>query len=495
MNQPVLDSSASLGAACSRSSQPLTEEGRRVEEPQPRAIVEPGIGPLLRTLAPGGGERIRLLWIGNFEAERFWASSRSLRLPSVAQASDLSIANRLEEMTLFLAEAPDVVILRHASDPAFSHYVADLGLKPPQIVTADPADNNMPIAETVLRNDELCSGLKQLAEQGPGLYLLPYATTRLEEQIASTIGISCLGASAAVSEKVNSKIYSRRVSRQAGLRTVPGGECESIEDIEHVYRDLVATDSHTLVLKESMGVSGRGLLVIDAPAKMQNLLSLLKRRHTRDSQVDFVFERWIDKTRDINYQIFVSPSGEVSLVNIKEAVTKNGVHMGHHWPPPLDPGQHGCYLEAANAIGAQLYADGFTGIAGIDSIIDRQGLVYPVLEINARFNMSTYELRLDEMMDSGLDKIVKYYPLVLNEPLNFNKLSSSLGNNMFTRHSRLGIGVFCFATANCNFRPGASLPVKGRIYVFIAGRNAAEVERLDSAMVNALHACGAQTSI
>lgn len=457
--------------------------------------IPKNIGDVLRTLLPAAADSgSRFIWISNFEAERFWAHPGSMRLPSVSQAADVAIVNRLEEMTLFLAEAPDLVILRHRSDAAFVDYLASLGLKTPRILTSEAADSTIPIAETILQNADLCIELQKLAQGNHGIYLLPYATTHLEEEIASVTGIPCVGAGAAVCQKVNSKIYSRRMSRELGLKTVPGGECESLEAIEAVYQDLSRNNNSALVIKESMGVSGRGLSLIDAPAKMQRLIALLKRRHKADSRVEFVCECWIDKAKDINYQIFVSPSGNVHLLNIKEAITNNGVHMGHHWPPVLLPEQHDCYQEAATAIGAQLYADGFTGIAGIDSIIDRTGVVYPVLEINARFNMSTYELRLDEVIAPQMEKIVKYYPLILSEPLRFDKLSSALGKDLFRSGSGAGVGVFCFATANCNFRSGATLPVKGRIYVFIAGLDAAEIERLDGAMRKALNTCGAITT-
>jgi Pre ATP-grasp domain/Carbamoyl-phosphate synthase L chain, ATP binding domain len=455
----------------------------------PRATE--GITDMFRALLPeSAAPDARLIWISNFEAERFWTHPETLHLPAVSQVSDVAIVNRLEEMTLFLAESPDMVILRQASDPDFIDYIASLELKPAQVLSSEATDTSSPITQTVLQNAELCDELVGRARRDGEFYLLPYATSHLEEEMAGRTAVPGLGASAAVCQKVNSKIYSRRTSRELRLNTVPGGECESIKDIEAAYQELSKTSS-VLVIKESMGVSGRGLSLIDSATKMRSLLAMLKRRWKPDSRVEFVFESWIDKAQDINYQIFIAPSGEVRLLSIKEAVTKNGVHMGHHWPPALTPEQYECYRKAAEAIGYRLYMDGFTGIAGIDSIIDREGTVYPVLEINARFNMSTYELRLDEIIAPEMEKVVKYYPLALSQPLNFLDLSSALGSDMFHAGSQSGIGVFCFATANCNFRPDAALPAKGRLYVFIAGRDAAHIDHLDGVMLKALERCGA----
>jgi pre ATP-grasp domain-containing protein/carbamoyl-phosphate synthase L subunit-like protein len=450
------------------------------------------IGQTLRHLLPRkAAAEARLIWMANFEAERYWAAPQSLHLPSVSQMADVAIVNRMEEMSLFLAQAPDLLILREPSEAAFVDYVAGLGLEPPRVITSSPADSTTPIAETVLRNGRMGAELRQLMQQGDEFYLLPYATTCMEEQIADLTGIPCLGPPAAVCAKVNSKIYSRIISRDLGLTTVPGGECDSLESLEAAYLHLTQSGPGACIAKEALGVSGRGLFFIDSPARMVSLLALLKRRQKLDSRLDFVLERWIDKEKDINYQIFVAPSGEVQLLNVKEAVTRNGVHMGHRWPAEISSDQRACYENAAIAVGQRLWADGFTGIVGIDSMIDRQGTVYPVLEINARFNMSTYEFRLDSIIEPAFEKVVKYYPFTLRGPLQFEKLCSTLGPDLFRSGSQPGIGVFCFATANCNLQHKPSAPAKGRIYCFIAGPDANEISRLDDTMRKALEVCGA----
>jgi len=38
------------------------------------------------------------------------------------------------------------------------------------------------------------------------------------------------------------------------------------------------------------------------------------------------------------------------------------------------------------------YQHGYHGVLGIDSLIAKSGLIFPVVELNARFNLSTYVL-------------------------------------------------------------------------------------------------------
>jgi hypothetical protein len=250
----------------------------------------------------------------------------------------------------------------------------------------------------------------------------------------------------------------------------------------------------SLVLKEAMGVSGRGISVIETPARMEKLLQFLKRSSGAKPRVDFVLEKWIDKERDVNYQISISPNGQVKLINIKEAITYGGVHAGHRWPIALTEEQHESYERAAREVGRQLHADGFYGIAGIDSVIDKAGVVYPVLEINARMNMSTFELRLDDLCDERLTKALKYYSFQASRYIDFDSLLLHIGDDLFQVGSDRGIGIFCFATVNCNLSPSiGGDAAKGRLYAFLVGRNWLEIDRLDGKMRTVLERCGAKT--
>jgi Pre ATP-grasp domain/Carbamoyl-phosphate synthase L chain, ATP binding domain len=394
----------------------------------------------------------------------------------------MAIVNRLEEMGLFLAQYPDVLILKEPSDHAFLEYLSDLGFDLPIMLTVNPTDKVTPISEAVLADESVISKLSELAVENGACYLLPYAKTKMEEKISERTGLKSLGPPATTCERVNSKIYSRRVSNELGLRTVPGAECESIAALEECSERFTAhlSERRSVVLKEAMGVSGKGLYVADTNAKLRQIIGLIKRKAKPEDDVEFVVEVWIDKLKDVNYQIFISPSGETRLLAHKEIVTRDGVHLGHRFPADLTAAQIACYEEAAEAVGARLFEDGFTGLAGIDSIIDREGNVYPVLEINARLNMSSYQLGLEWLIDPRSCVLAKYYPLLLKRPLSFGDLKSSLGPDLFNpTRNNAGALIQNFATVNVNFNPCDVAPFKGRLYVLIAGTNFEQVAQID----------------
>lgn len=430
----------------------------------------------------------RFLWLSNFEAERFWAPAGAVQLPKISQGDDVAVVNRLEEKSLFLAEYPDTLILREPSDEGFLAYLAGLGFRPPRVLNVKAADRQTPISAAVLADDELCAEISRLARE-ENLYLLPFGKTRLEEEIAARTGVKTLGPPASVVEYVNSKIYSRRVSAELGLKTIPGCECESPEELEEGFRGLKSNldEGRKLVLKEAMGVSGKGLVVIDNEAKFTQLTTLLKRRAKPGATYDFVLEVWIDKERDINYQIFISADGEVRLLALKEIVTLNGVHQGHRFPPELSDAQAAAYEQAAQALGRRLYADGFTGIVGLDSIIDRDGEVYPALEINARFNMSTYQLGLERLIGPSARVVAKYYPLVLTEPVSFARVRECIGDQLFgAAGGGAGVLIQNFATVNVNAQSAGGGTFKGRLYALVVGGSFDETERIDRAVTERL---------
>src|SRR5690606_3753353 len=76
-----------------------------------------------------------------------------------------------------------------------------------------------------------------------------------------------------------------------------------------------------------------------------------------------------------------------------------------------------------------LAADGFHGLVGVDALVRTDGGLLPVLEINARSNMSTYTVPLQErFLPPGWVALARQYPLVLDAPLPFAALHDRLGD-------------------------------------------------------------------
>ncbi len=109
-----------------------------------------------------------------------------------------------------------------------------------------------------------------------------------------------------------------------------------------------------------------------------------------------LLESWIEKERDLNYQFLIDRRGNVTFTSVREALVYKGVHLGHKLPVNLTPVQEVELERAYKIIGKQLAESGYYGVVGVDAMIDTKGLLYPCVEINARFNMATYQNEIVE---------------------------------------------------------------------------------------------------
>ena len=127
-------------------------------------------------------------------------------------------------------------------------------------------------------------------------------------------------------------------------------------------------------------------------------------------------------------------------------------------------------------------------------MLDPDGGLYPVVEINARNNMSTYQVRIDdEIVGPGRTTLARYYALTLHRPLSFARLRDSLDGLLLDRPGGTGIVVHGFATVNAAFTLAQRTEevieadsVQGRLYALVAAADAATVEGLDAEIAQRL---------
>ncbi|MFY1693128.1 ATP-grasp domain-containing protein [Plantactinospora sp. WMMB782] len=436
----------------------------------------------LRTLkanllgAPDG----RLVLVCNFEAENWWAEGH-VGLPAPRFSAPTSVVARMEEHGILLAGADDVLLLKHPLDPGYRDYLSRLGMPLPTVLVPENVRADRSTTEDVLDSPEL---LRRLAALGAaGARLLPMGTTVLEQKLADRCGLPLAVPDATTFARVNSKIYSRRLTEAAGLRAVPGDCCETRDDLAAVLgrRRAALTDGVRLVVKDAYGVSGKGLLLLDRPETADRLLRMVDRRaeRTGDDRLHVVVEEWVEKSHDLNYQLTVSADGRATLDFVKRAITENGVHKGHLMPVALTPAQQAELTRAVEAVGARLHTDGYAGVVGVDAVVATGGELYPVLEINARLNMSSYQGGVTELCQRpGQVALARHYPLRLAAPVSFAEVARTLAP-VLDRDDGQRFVVTCFGTVNADAdRPP---PFDGRLYALLVAADPERLSALDDA--------------
>ena len=428
----------------------------------------------LRTIKTAlfGDATTPLVFLCNFEAERYWAANH-VGLPGPTLSASVNIVARMEELGVLLAGPDDHLILKQPVDPGYLAHLRGLGVALPNILTPERVEPGRSTTEDVLDSPALLGTLAALGRSGA--LLMPMGTTVHEEKLAAECGLPLAVPGADTFERVNGKDYGRRIAAEAGLRMIPGQECHTVDELADALRDCEST----VVVKEAYGVSGKGLIVIDEPRKAERLLAMSRRRALRSGseRMDVVVETWLPKRFDLNYQVTIGRDGSVTLDFVKQALTESGVHKGHLIPAELSPENLADIATAAQAIGARLYADGFVGIAGIDAILDAHGTVYPVLEINARLNMSTYQGGITELLyRPDQVALARHYPLRLARPVTFAEVKDVLGPLLDAGPDGQLVPT-CFGTLNAN---AGDASFDGRLYTLLIAPDRTRLDRLDA---------------
>jgi len=427
-----------------------------------------------------GDPTARFVYVNNFEVERIWGQGEP-RLPGAGLSFSSATVNRIEEVGVLLADEHDVVVLKDEVDPGYAAYLSGLGLADGRRLTVDHNDPERSITEDALASPRLLAELAALADGRT--YLMPLGISPQEERLAEAAGLPLAGASAEICKAVNGKIFSRELVDASDLTPVPGSVCRTLDELEEALAVHLAAGTKVAV-KESLGVSGRGMVVLDDPRRGEQLVRMLGRRAGPDRRVSVVVERWVDKRCDLNYQFVVGRDGGVTFETVKTALAVNGVHRGHIFPPALSPGQIGELESAAEVIGKALAAEGYLGLVGVDAIVGADETIYPCLEINARFNMATYQNRVAERhIPAGRSALATTFDLKPGRVYGFDELRAALGDLFFDGGPR-GVLINNFATLNASLLAGRE--GYGRLYAICVGADEQDVQDLREQTENLL---------
>ncbi|XID90678.1 peptide ligase PGM1-related protein [Paenibacillaceae bacterium WGS1546] len=410
-----------------------------------------------------------LIWLFNIGAERYWHQSPA----AVVDRSEDALVGRMEEMNLLLCRTQDIMIMREYPDREFLDRLRSTGFAVPEIVVPDPSDPYTPISELVLRDAKLLARIAEIARANDDVYLIPYAVTHLEEQIASRCSLRVVGGPSSISKIVNNKIHSRELALSLNMPVCEGEICASIEEVRQAYRRLKSGSPgfEKVIIKEPHGASGKGLYIVDNDGMLEPLLLRLARASRKLSDPQWLVEGWHASKADINYQLFIAESGEVDVFSVKRQLLTGTVYIGSKMPADLTPEESERYRAYGRQIGKELHDLGYTGIASIDSIITAEGeTIVPIVEINGRFTLSTYISFAGEAL-GGTALLSRYFKLVTGASLSYGELCERLDREGLLFKRDMGEGVLPYTSGTLPARfDQAKGGYPGRLFVLIAAK-------------------------
>lgn len=419
-----------------------------------------------------------VIWFSNFEVERFWRNQAALSLPMIDNKNSTLITNSLSELGLLLAREEDIVLVYQAPDPDFLGYLTELGWKKPKIVALSSVSDDTVLTESLLQDQNLLSALQPYMKN-KSYVLYPHGTSYLEEQLAKKLHVPLATAGSDITAKVNSKVYSRTLAERKQIKQVLGGTAQNLDDLKYLFNQLKQIlNRNPLVLKDSMGVSGKGMLVIENEQRFYQIFNLLHLKANKEMSynVDFVLEEWIPRAKDLNYQFFITPSGTFAPLSIFEARVTKGSHNGHISPHSLHQSMVEQLTETGEIISTELVKENYHGLFGVDAMIGTDGELYPCIEINARMNMSTYLLRIiSEWLPEKKTLISRTFGINKKGTLSFAQVKAKLREELFTKEKGVGVLIFTWGAVNVNARNDEGN--YGRVYALIVGNDLQDAQQ------------------
>ncbi|WP_186786040.1 ATP-grasp domain-containing protein [Paenibacillus agilis] len=313
-------------------------------------------------------------WYANMNDDQAWNTSKYF--PVLNDPVQAQLVIQQEQQLLWIAEHGDTVLFHHKPEDEFVAYV--------EMVRGQ---GTLPHIHLSFIDDSDFSAVQHKQDKEP--VLLPFLLTEQVRQWSQNNGWTLRYDDADYVRKLNDKYQVRRFVEKNGFAVTKGYFCHTPEQLEEAYQMIREQGFTQAVLKSPHGSSGKGLSIIDSELAFKKMIAFIRRRA---ATFELLIEAWHPIQRSLNAQIFIQLK-EVHLLAITEQrIQERGVYVGTDYAPQIPTELRETYEKEMLRLGHLLQQQGYTGVIGVDSIVDELGDLYPVIEINGRFTQVTYLL-------------------------------------------------------------------------------------------------------
>ncbi|MBA3246750.1 MAG: hypothetical protein H0T63_01550 [Pyrinomonadaceae bacterium] len=243
--------------------------------------------------------------------------------------------------------------------------------------------------------------VKLITDAAPGdqshRLLTPWGWTESAAQIGERIGARVEPVPTETMQRVNSKLWSHALEIELGVALPGAATATTMEELRAIVARACPCADDKWVIKSPFGfaarerVLGRGSLLAGTTAE-----GWIKRRFARGETL--IFQPWLEKLREYGVTLMIGPGGEIDIEGISDLLT-NGAGTGIGYllgrPPALQRIKQ--LHEIARIVGQRLFAEGYTGPAGVDAI-EHTGGLHLLLEVNARYTMGFVAIAVERAL-------------------------------------------------------------------------------------------------
>lgn len=418
----------------------------------------------------------RTIFTGNFDAEFFWRDDNSSKLPSISNCQGHRLVSAMQELQfVFCSNPSDLLITQYKMDSFHKHYLDTLGF---QFVSNDRSIE-FECQENEIKSifNHLCKNTNSeitSASYNAFTVISPYAILPGYFDFCKINKISPVAANENIVKKVNSKIYSNRLSSELFGNKNGYVVCSS-KELKDVGCKLLSENKQFLV-KDEYGVSGNGNILINNYNFLNRIVKFLAYQEKKGRQTRFLLEGFLAKSIDFSCQFNISPLGDVQVLSIQQMENNDFSFSSIKSAEDdlLNFLERSDYYTQVEILGKQLYSDDYFGHICLDSMIEENGNIVPVVEINARKSMGLVNYYLDKYLSRANCKgQLGYYSLQIPKHLRFKDMFSKLKNEgiLFTKDRPFGyipLSANCFSI-NVDYLENESRYQGRFFYTMVAG--------------------------
>ncbi len=409
------------------------------------------------------------LFLGTFNSELFWRESDFSELPSISDLQSDNVLSVLDELQFaFCSKSDDVLITRVPIDPFHKEYLCRLGF-------VFKSNDEPPINEKGTSVVSVCSLITGSSNIGCFFNLTssinsfsPYSILPESKLLLQKLKIEISIPGIEIVKKVNSKVFSTLLSKEIGGIKKEELAYSSV-DLLRLGKEMLS--SSPILIKDPMGVSGKGNMLINSEKLLNRICSHVQKQEQNGKKTCFVLESLLNKKTDFSSQLLIDKSGEIKLITVQVMQNNGFAFSGIQTSDSiffnfLDKTE---YFKQVEWIGREIYKEGYFGPVCIDSMIDQENNVIPIIEINARKSMGLINYAIDQHLERFSTKgYLMYLSLILKNKISFEKLLNKLDELgiLFTSQKPFGILPLSANAININVRDNDTEPMsyKGRFY-------------------------------
>lgn len=405
--------------------------------------------------------------LGTFDSEAWWRSPNSSMLPSMSSSQAVTMG--MDELLFPLCKEQDILFTRQPMDEHLRSYLSQLGYTFTHVHCRNPVhadDYTLHVFDLLMAD---ASYYQQLLPQDA--QISPYSILSDTSELVRRFNFGNQFPSLDTVRAVNSKIYSHELRQRLDIRN-SSSIAESSEELLTCGLQLLQTGQ--VLVKDPLGVSGKGNMLISSERMLRRIAAYLKEQENRGKETRLILEPLLDKKEDFSCQLFITEQGDVQYISVQQMVNESFSYSGSY---PADPGfiemlWKNNYFSIMEEACKDLFETSYHGEVCIDSMLLASGELVPIVEINARKSMGLINHHINQYVRQySLFSFLTFISAGYSTEVTMLQFLKALGANklLFTQENRQGIiplgANTLFGSGNTAFPEAESEWRKGKLYV------------------------------